>query len=140
MRVLPALILETVAANPAAVQAQAVPSQLADPALPDKLGNVMQALTGALLNLPVGEVQAALEGRPATAADRRTTVRDLGRRSDLNFDRNLQQQIAGGRETMRAGMKAMAAAVPAIMKGVNEARGEIERAVGNMPSPVYPQR
>ena len=122
------------------MQAQAVPSQLADPALPDKLGNVMQALTGALLNLPVGEVQAALEGRPATAADRRTTVRDLGRRSDLNFDRNLQQQIAGGRETMRAGMKAMAAAVPAIMKGVNEARGEIERAVGNMPSPVYPQR
>jgi hypothetical protein len=32
------------------------------------------------------------------------------------------------------------AAVPAIMKGVNEARGEIERAVANMPSPAYPAR
>jgi hypothetical protein len=141
MRALTAAILASLAATPAAAQtAPAIPPELSDPAMADKLGNVMQSLSNAFLNLPVGEVQAALEGRPATPADKQTTVRDLGRRDDPDFDRHFQQQIAGSRETMRAGMTAMKTALPAIMKGVNEARAEMEKALANMPSPTYPVR
>ena len=141
MRALTAAILASLAATPAAAQtAPAIPPELSDPAMADKLGNVMQSLSNAFLNLPVGEVQAALEGRPATPADKRTTVRDLGRRDDPDLDRHFQQQIAGSRETMRAGMTAMKTALPAIMKGVNEARAEMEKALANMPSATYPAR
>ena len=141
MRALTAAILASLAATPATAQtAPAIPPELSDPAMADKLGNVMQSLSNAFLNLPVGEVQAALEGRPATPAEKRTTVRDIGRRDDPDFDRHFQQQIAGSRETMRAGMTAMKTALPAIMKGVSEARAEMEKALANMPSPTYPAR
>ena len=141
MRALTAAILASLAATPAAAQtAPAIPPELSDPAMADKLGNVMQSLSNAFLNLPVGEVQAALEGRPATPAEKRTTVRDIGRRDDPDFDRHFQQQIAGSRETMRAGMTAMKTALPAIMKGVSEARAEMEKALANMPSANYPAR
>ena len=141
MRALTAAILASLAATPATAQtAPAIPPELSDPAVADKLGNAMQSLSNAFLNLPVGEVQAALEGRPATPADKRTTVRDLGRRDDPDLDRHFQQQIAGSRETMRAGMTAMKTALPAIMKGVNEARAEMEKALANMPSATYPAR
>ena len=141
MRALTALMLASLATTPAAAQtAPGIPPELSDPAMADKLGNVMQSLSNAFLNLPVGEVQAALEGRAATPAEKRTTVRGIGRRDDPDFDRHFQQQIAGSRETMRAGMTAMKTALPAIMKGVNEARAEMEKALANMPSPTYPAR
>ena len=136
-----AILLAATAATPAAAQpAPAIPPELSEPSVADKLGNVMQSLSNAFLNLPVGEVEAALEGRPATPADKRTTVRDLGRRDDPEFDRHVQQQIAGSRETMRAGMTAMKTALPAIMKGLDEARSGVEKALENMPSPTYPAR
>ena len=141
MRRLAMMMIVAGMASPATAQtAPAIPPELSDPAMADKLGRVMQSLSNAFLNLPVGEVEAAIEGRPATPADRRTTVRDLGRRDDPDFDRHVQQQIAGSRETMRAGMTAMKTALPAIMKGLNEARDGVEKALENMPSPTYPAR
>ena len=113
---------------------------LNDPATADKLVNVMQALSQAFLNLPVGEVQAAVEGRPPTPAETHMTVRDLGRRDDPNFDRNFQQHMAEARPMIHQGMKAMADALPAMMNGLNEASHAIERAAANMPDPTYPKR
>ena len=63
----------------------------------DRLGGMMQALSKAFLNLPVGEIEAAAEGRPATQADRRQTIRDLGRKQDPNFERNLDRDLATSR-------------------------------------------
>ncbi|MEO5772993.1 MAG: hypothetical protein ABIQ32_02605 [Sphingomicrobium sp.] len=129
-------------ASPAAAQpdVRAVQRQLDDPAMADRMTNVMQALTGAFLNLPVGEVQAAIEGRPATPVDKRTTVADLGRRDDPDFDRHIRQQIAGSGQAMRSGMKAMSSALPGMMKGLGEARAAMEKAIANMPSPAYPKQ
>ena len=62
-----------------------IPPALTDPATADKLGAMAQGLSKAVLDLPVGEVEAAVEGRPVTPADRKLTVRDIGRRDDPNF-------------------------------------------------------
>ena len=113
---------------------------LNDPATADKLANVMQALSQAFLNLPVGEVQAAVEGRQPTAAEKHMTVRDMGRRDDPNFDRDFQQHIAQAKPMIRQSMKAMADALPAMMNGLNEAGRALERAAANMPDPTYPKR
>ena len=135
-------------ASPALAQAPApaqpepivVPPELTDPAMADKLGAMMQGLSKAFLNLPVGEVAAAVEGRPATRADRKLTVRDVGRRDDPNFERNLDRQLADSRAVMQASMKAFATALPAMIKGLSEAGRELEKATANLPSPNYPKR
>ncbi len=137
------------AATPALAQSQrpaappetiTVPRELTDPAMADRLGRMMQAMSQAFLNLPVGEIEAAAEGRPATPADRRRTVREAGRMDDPNFERDVARTIAESRVGMQAGMKALAAALPAMMKGVAEASRELEKATANMPSPNYPKR
>ena len=117
-----------------------IPSELTDPAMADKLANMLQALSRTLLELPAGEVQAAVEGRQPTAQEKRMTVRDLGRRDDPNFDANFQRQIAQSKPIIQQGMKAFSQALPAMTKALSEAARHVERATENMPRPDYPRR
>ena len=117
-----------------------LPPQLTDPATAQKLANAMQALSHVFLDMKVGEVQAALEGRPASPAERNMTVRDMARRDDPDFDRHFQQQMANVGPMMQHSMKALNQALPAMMKGLTDAQKSLERAVANMPDPTYPKR
>ncbi len=134
----PAVPAPPVAAAPA--EDISVPPELTDPRFTARIGDMLQALSKSFLNLPVGEIEAAVEGRKATATDRRRTVREVGRREDPNFERNLEAQIAGSGVMMQAGMKAMATALPAMMKGMSEAARELEKATANLPRPNYPKQ
>ena len=136
----PAMAQTKPAPAPVAPQTITVPPALTDPVMADKLARMMQAMSKAFLELPVGEIEAAAEGRPATRADRRRTVRQLGRADDPNFERNLQRDIASAKPMIEASMKAMAAALPAMMKGLSEAGRELEKATANLPSPTYPKK
>lgn len=124
-----------VAAAPAPI---AIPPVLSDPAMADQLGRVAGALTRSLMNLPVGEVEAAIEGRPVTRADRAKTVRDTV--GDPYLDQRVEADAAASGRTMQAATKAIAASLPAIMQAVDSARADIERAVANLPDPTYPRR
>jgi hypothetical protein len=117
-----------------------LPRELTDPATADRLANMMQALSQAVLDMPVGELKAAAEGRKATAAERRMTVRDMARRDDPNFDRHFEQRIAQSGPAIRRGIKAMNEALPAITQSLQQASRAIERAAANMPDPTYPRR
>ena len=113
-----------------------VPPQLSDPAMVDRLSGTMQAMSRAFLDLPVGEIEAAVEGRPPTPADRNRTLRS----ENPNLDREVQTQIAQARPMIRQSMKAISDALPAVMKSLHDARESIERAAANMPDPNYPKR
>ena len=128
------------APTPAAPETITMPPELTDPAMADRLARMMQAMSKAFLELPVGEIEAAAEGRPATRADRRRTVRQIGRAEDPNFERDLQREIANSKPMIEASMKALAAALPAMMKGLSEAGRELEKATANLPSPNYPKQ
>ena len=132
----PALAQTAPAASPPTADAIVIPPQLSDPRFVDRLTDVMHAMSKAFLNLPVGEVEAAIEGRRPTRADRRRTVRTETGISERELDR----QIEGNRVVMQAGMKAMVAALPAMTKGITDAAREIEKATANLPSPTYPNR
>jgi hypothetical protein len=135
---LPLLICGTPAlAQPAATE---VPPQIADPALTEKLANTAQALSRAVLDLPVGEIQAAVEGREPTAADKRLTVRDLARRDDPAFELKLREQIAEAKPRIEQSMKVVADAWPSVVQGLKQAQRSLERAAANMPDPTYPKR
>jgi hypothetical protein len=137
-------------AGPALAQTKPAPAQptdtvvisrvLNDPATADKLARMMQALSQAFLNLPVGELEAAAEGRAVTQADRNRTLREVGRKDNPAFERDLQATLSGSRATMQASMKALATALPAMTKALGEAGREMEKAAENMPRPNYPKR
>ena len=117
-----------------------IPRELADPATAERLATTMQGLADALLDLKVGEIQAAAEGRKATRAERKLTVRDIERRKDPNFERNLRRQVAEAGPKIAQGVKAMSDALPAVMKALDDASRAIDRAAANMPDPTYPKR
>ena len=132
-----------VLASPAMAQTAAPPPEavqllpeLTDMRWADRLSDTMVAMSKAFLNLPVGEVEAAVEGRQPTASDKRRTLRNETGRSE----RDVRDQIDAARPAMQAGMKAFAAAIPAMMKGLSEAQREMERATANLPRPDYPKR
>jgi len=129
------------AASPALAQpVPQLPPELTDPATADKLAGAMQALSQAFLNVRIGEVKAALEGRPATAAERNMTVRDVARRDDPDFDRHMQQRMANVGPMMQQSMRALNTALPEMVRSLHDAQESLERAVANMPDPTYPRR
>jgi hypothetical protein len=135
--ILPLLLVAT----PAVAQPMPqLPPELTDPATAQKLTNAMQELSRALLDVRVGGVRAALEGRPASPAERAMTVRDMARRDDPNFERKLDQQMATVGPKMQQSMRAINQALPAVMQSLAQAQQALERAVANMPDPTYPRR
>jgi len=117
-----------------------LPPELTDPATAARLANTMQSLSKALLDVKVGGMQAALEGRTPTPAERNTTVRDLARRDDPQIDRHLQQRIAEAKPMIEQSIRAMNEALPEIARSLADARRSLERAIANMPDPNYPKR
>jgi hypothetical protein len=120
-----------------------IPAELTDPAMAETLGKMLSAVTRAMMDMPVGEMQAAVEGREATAADKRRTVRDLAGR-DPDFERKVESQVAQAVPRMQASMRAMAASLPAMAKALEKAAEEMEasmeRATANLPQPGYPKQ
>jgi hypothetical protein len=127
-------------AQPAPAESIHLPRELADPATADRLANMMQALSQAVLDMPVGELKAAAEGRHASPAERRMTVRDMARRDDPSFDRDIARKISQSGPAIRQGIRAMNEALPAITQSLQQASRAIERAAANMPDPTYPRR
>ncbi|GAC1574688.1 MAG: hypothetical protein NVS3B5_05140 [Sphingomicrobium sp.] len=125
---------------PPPYQAPVVPPQLLDPAMPAQLGRMASALTEAFMNLPVGELEAAVEGRPATLSDRRKTVGSVARRHHPDIEHDIQRQVASSAGAVQSGAQAMQRAMPVIGNAIGQAAAEIDRATANLPSPFYPVR
>jgi len=141
MRIYLALIPLLVIAGPAmAAPPPQLPPQLTDPATVQRLTNVMQTLSNAFLNVKVGGVEAAIEGREASPQEKSLTVGDMARRDDPNFDRNLHRHIAEVGPTMQRSMSALNQALPEVMQSLHDAKKSLERAAANMPDPTYPVR
>ena len=136
----PALAQAAASADPAGPRALHVPHDLTDPAAIDHLAMKLEALSQALLNVPVGDVKAAVEGHPASAAERSMTVGDMIRRHDPDFDLKVARQMAETGPKIRQSMKAIHEALPAMMHAINEAQQAVDRAAANMPDPTYPKR
>ena len=128
------------AATPAAAAPKDVqlPPELTDPAMADKIGRAMGSLTRALMDLPVGEIEAAVEGRDPTPADRTRKVRDhVG---GPNAEREVEARVAASGRTMQAATKALVASLPSLLSALDEAEERLERATANLPDPTYPKR
>ena len=130
------------AGTPALAQAQPqpeaiqIPPELTDPATAAKLANMARAMSDAFLDLPVGEIQAAAEGRKPTVQEKRMTVRDMGRRDNPDFDRDFNRQMAQAGPMIQQGVNAFAQALPAMNQALSQMAVAVERAAANMPRPL----
>ena len=100
----------------------------------------MQAASQALLNVRVGEMHAAIEGREASPRERNETVGDLVRKKDPNFDRDVQREVATVGPKIQRSMRAINRALPQVVQDVDDAQRSLDRAVSNLPDPNYPRR
>lgn len=131
------LIPVPAAAAPAEAPQVQIPPELSDPAVADKLTRTLGPLSRALMNMPVGELEAALAGREPTAADRSKRLSD---QIGPEGQRELETTIAAAGPQMRAMQKALVASLPAIMSALGNVGKELEQATANLPDPTYPKR
>ncbi|HET9336928.1 MAG TPA: hypothetical protein VFO12_11055 [Sphingomicrobium sp.] len=132
------LMLAATPAMAAPQEVPQVPPELSDPAMADKLGKMMGALTRALMDMPVGELEAAAQGREPTQADKAKKVRDHIGGPDA--ERAVEAQVAASGRQMQVMTKALIASLPTIMKSLEGVEKELERATANLPDPTYPRR
>lgn len=125
------------AAAPAEANAISIPPELRDPAVADKLTRALVPLSRALMNMPIGELEAALAGREPTDADRTKRLSDeIGPEGQ----KELEASIAAAGPKMQAMQKAMVASLPAIMSALGDVGKQLEQATANLPDPTYPRR
>ena len=97
----------------APTEAPQLPPELSDPAMADKLGKMAGALTRALMDMPVGELEAAIAGPRADPGRPRRRVRDEIGGPDA--EREVEAQVAASGRQMQAMSKALVASLPSIM-------------------------
>src|SRR5581483_10042040 len=110
---------------PSAIQ---LPPELTDPAAQMKLAIKLQQISTALLNIRVGDMQAALEGREASPRERNETVGDIVRKKDPNFDRDVQREVATVGPKIQRSMQALNRALPEVIRSVDDAKRSLKRA------------
>jgi hypothetical protein len=120
-------------------QPQSLDQKLRDPETAARIDRALQSMTGALLDMKIGSVKATIDGREPTADERKMTIRELERRKG-HSDADLDRQIAAAGPAIARGLNALADALPALTKGLDDAQRAVERAVANMPDPNYPRR
>lgn len=142
MRSIAIVLAASLAASPALAaekkraETVTLPPEVTDGRIFDQLGSMVGALSRALLSMPIGEVEAAVENRPATRADQRRTV---GQATGLT-ERELAAEVEQGKGAMKAGGQALARALPVMVEALNGVGEELERATANLPQPGYPRR
>ena len=137
---LPLLLCASPALAQAAPSPPQLPPELTDPATIQRFTDQMEALSHAVMDIRIGGVEAALDGREASPNEKRMTVGDLARRKDPDFERHLHQQMATVGPQIQRSVKAINRALPEIMRSVADAQKSIDRALANMPDPDYPKR
>ena len=134
-----------ICASPALAQAAPPPAEshssrreLTDPATADRLAESVQACRRRCSICRSASVQAALEGRKATPAEKKLTVRDLARRDDPDFDRDFaadRRSEADDRAEHAGDERRASGDHEEPRRGAEVAR----RAAANMPDPNYPE-
>ena len=124
-------------AGPAETPQAQIPPEFSDPAVADKLTRALVPLSRALMNMPVGELEAALAGREPTAADRSKRLSD---QIGPEGQKEVETTIAAAGPQMRAMQKALVASLPAIMAALGDVGKQLEQATANLPDPTYPKR
>ena len=110
------------------------------PAAADRVANTLDAVTDAIMSLPVGRLKAGIDGRASSPAEQQMTVGDLASRDDPAFESKLHRHIAQARPMVRQSIRAVNDAIPQVVEGLQQVSRSLQRATANLPDPTYPKR
>lgn len=99
---------------------------LDDPELPEKAARSTEALVAVLETLPIGNIEAAIEGREPTEADRARTLGDIMDVDGREIGDELAVAITENRPRIEAGIDAAVVTLPALIAAVESLRVELE--------------
>lgn len=99
---------------------------LDDPDLPEKAGRVTEALVTILDTLPIGQIEAAVEGREPTADDMSRTLGDVADLDGEALGEEVAIAIADNRHRIETGRNAVIATLPHLILAVESLKAELE--------------
>jgi len=137
---LPILALASPVAAAPDPDMQRLEQVLRDPATADRISRSLDGLTDALMSIKVGPIKAALEGREPTAEERNLTVGEIERRKNPQAEAEMRARIRAAGPAIAQGMNAVANALPAMSKAMEDIERAVDRMSANLPDPTYPKR
>lgn len=141
-------------AGPAAAQQQPIPQapRSVDPrdeaivrSLPDQreieaMGDRAAGVVDAIMDVPVGPLREAIEGRPLSRRERNETLGDAARKDDPYFSERMRDQIAVASVAVGVLAEQMVVMTPVLRQTLEDASRRIEDAARGMPPRDYDRR
>lgn len=110
--------------------------QLSDPRIARELGDTLGALVDAMMDVRIGRLAAVLGGdRNPGRAEADRTIGDLASRDDPYFRDRTRAEVRAMTAGTGAAMRAMAAAIPELMRTADQIERDIERVARTIPLP-----
>jgi hypothetical protein len=105
----------------------------------EAMGEVAVGAIDALMNVPVGPLREAIEGRPLPPRERNETLGDQMRRDDPNFREHMRDQISLAGLAMGALAEQMAVMAPILRRTLEDVEQRMEDAARGTPRPDHPE-
>jgi len=110
--------------------------QLSDPRIARELGDTLGALVDAMMDIRIGRLAAVLNGdRNPGRAESERTIGDLASRDDPYFRDRTRAEVRTMTTGTGAAMRAMAVAIPELMRTADQIERDIARIAHSIPLP-----
>ena len=124
----------------AAASMDELTAKLADPKTAAMISAITVAMTDAMMDMKVGPIIAAAEGRKPSRAEKKLSVGDMARREDPRAEDKIRAAAAQTGQSVQVAGAAMAVMLPKLIETFEELGEEMEEAMANLPRPDYPAR
>lgn len=106
---------------------------LPDPAELKAMGEVAARAMEAMMDVPIGPLREAVEGRKLSRREREETIGDVARRDDPQFKERMRDQMAGATVAMGAMMEQMVTIAPVLRNTLEDVARRTEEAARQVP-------
>lgn len=113
---------------------------LPDPRELEAMGNVATRTMDAILDVPIGPLREAVEGRKLSPREREETIGDHARRDDPYFRERMRDQMGVATVALGALAEQMAVMTPVLRRTLEDVERRVEDAVRGLPPRDYDRR
>ncbi|HEX8214501.1 MAG TPA: hypothetical protein VF582_03405 [Allosphingosinicella sp.] len=106
---------------------------LPDPAEMKAMGEVAARAMEAMMEVPIGPLREAVEGRKLSRRERQETIGDVARRDDPNFKERMRDQMGVASVAMAALMEQMVTIGPVLRSTLEDVARRTEEAARQVP-------
>jgi len=106
----------------------------------ERIGDVVDATVGAVLQVPVGPIKEAIEGRKLSRREREETLGDVASKDDPYFRERMRDQIAVAGVAMEVLAEQMAVMTPIFRRTLEDVERRVEDAARGLPPRDYDRR